>query len=167
MTKQHILCLISIYGATKSTMPRQNGIWLATNKRLQKNNLSNLPTAKSARFASQNRTNFTRGVRFYFTIKTAPIWNCGYDLQKIMKKGELAIKKLDVRIFPNAEVITDLAGNTFLTRTAVARLFGCSLPTLATTYKRKGLRPLDRYVNGYKVYLLDDVERFYNRRAAY
>ena len=62
------------------------------------------------------------------------------------------------------EVITALAGNTFLTRQAVARLFGCSLPTLATTYKRKGLRPLDRYVNGY---LLDDVEQMYNRRAAY
>lgn len=65
------------------------------------------------------------------------------------------------------EVVTDLAGNTFLTRQAVARLFGCSLPTLATTYKRKGLRPLDRYVKGYKVYLLDDVEQMYNRRAAY
>lgn len=114
-----------------------------------------------------NRTTLPEAVRFYFTIKTAPIWNCGYDLQKIMKKGELAIKKLDVRIFPNAEVITDLAGNTFLTRTAVARLFGCSLPTLATTYKRKGLLQLDRYVQGYKVYLLDDVEKFYNRRSAY
>ena len=148
--------------------PRQNGIWLATNKRLQKNNLSNLPTAKSARFASQKPYKlYQRCVRFYFTIKTAPIWNCGYDLQKIMKKGELAIKKLDVRIFPNAEVITDLAGNTFLTRTAVARLFGCSLPTLATTYKRKGLRPLDRYVNGRVVYLLEDVELMYNRRANY
>jgi hypothetical protein len=114
-----------------------------------------------------NRTTLPEAVRFYFTIKTAPIWNCGYDLQKIMKKGELAIKKLDVRIFPNAEVITDLAGNTFLTRTAVARLFGCSLPTLATTYKRKGLRPLDRYVNGRVVYLLEDVELMYNRRATY
>lgn len=114
-----------------------------------------------------NRTTLPEAVRFYFTIKTAPIWNCGYDLQKIMKKDELAIKKLDVRIFPNAEVITDLAGNTFLTRTAVARLFGCSLPTLATTYKRKGLLQLDRYVQGYKVYLLDDVEKFYNRRSAY
>ena len=55
----------------------------------------------------------------------------------------MAYKKLDVRIFKNTakhkEIITDLAGNTFLTRTAVARLFGCSLPTLATTYKRKGL----------------------------
>ena len=114
-----------------------------------------------------NRTTLPEAVRFYSTIKTAPIWNCGYDLQKIMKKGELAIKKLDVRIFPNAEVITDLAGNTFLTRTAVARLFGCSLPTLATTYKRKGLLQLDRYIQGYKVYLLDDVEKFYNRRSAY
>lgn len=88
-----------------------------------------------------------------------------------MKSEKMAYKKIDVRIFKNTakhkEIITDLAGNTFLTRTAVARLFGCSLPTLATTYKRKGLRPLDRYVKGYKVYLLDDVERFYNRRAAY
>ena len=114
-----------------------------------------------------NRTTLPEAVRFYSTIKTAPIWNCGYDLQKIMKKGELAIKKLDVRIFPNAEVISDLAGNTLLTRTAVARLFGCSLLTLATTYKRKGLLQLDRYVQGYKVYLLDDVEKFYNRRSAY
>jgi hypothetical protein len=88
-----------------------------------------------------------------------------------MKSEKMAYKKIDVRIFKNTakhkEIITDLAGNTFLTRTAVARLFGCSLPTLATTYKRKGLRPLDRYVKGYKVYLLDDVEQMYNRRAAY
>lgn len=88
-----------------------------------------------------------------------------------MKSEKMAYKKIDVRIFKNTakhkEIITDLAGNTFLTRTAVARLFGCSLQTLATTYKRKGLRPLDRYVNGYKVYLLDDVEQMYNRRAAY
>lgn len=88
-----------------------------------------------------------------------------------MKSEKMAYKKIDVRIFKNTakhkEIITDLAGNTFLTRTAVARLFGCSLPTLATTYKRKGLRPLDRYVGGYKVYLLDDVEQMYNRRAAY
>ncbi|WP_432635756.1 hypothetical protein [Candidatus Avelusimicrobium sp.] len=84
---------------------------------------------------------------------------------------KLIYKKLDVRIFKNTaktkEVITDLAGNTFLTRAAVARLFGCSLPTLATTYKRKGLRPLDRYVNGRVVYLLEDVEMMYNRRADY
>ena len=88
-----------------------------------------------------------------------------------MKSEKMAYKKLDVRIFKNTakhkEIITDLAGNTFLTRTAVARLFGCSLPALATTYKRKGPRPLDRYVKGYKVYLLDDVEQMYNRRAAY
>lgn len=84
-----------------------------------------------------------------------------------MKNEKLTYKKLDKRIFKNKEIITDLAGNTFLTRNAVARLFGCSLPTLATTYKRKGLRPLDRYINGYKVYLLDDVEMMYNRRAAY
>lgn len=88
-----------------------------------------------------------------------------------MKSEKMAYKKIDVRIFKNTakhkEIITDLAGNTFLTRTAVARLFGCSLPTLATTYKRKGLRPLDRYVKGYKVYLLDDVEQMYNRRATY
>ena len=88
-----------------------------------------------------------------------------------MDNDKCVYKKLDVRMFKNTskvkEVITDLAGNTFLTRQAVARLFGCSLPTLATTYKRKGLRPLDRYVKGYKVYLLDDVEMMYNRRAAY
>lgn len=88
-----------------------------------------------------------------------------------MKSEKMAYKKIDMRIFKNTakhkEIITDLAGNTFLTRTAVARLFGCSLPALATTYKRKGLRPLDRYVKGYKVYLLDDVEQMYNRRATY
>ncbi len=88
-----------------------------------------------------------------------------------MKTKELTYKKLDVRIFKNTaknkEVITDLAGNIFLTRQAVARLFGCSLPTLGTTYKRKGLRPLDRYVNGRVVYLLEDVEMMYNRRADY
>ena len=88
-----------------------------------------------------------------------------------MKSEKLVYKKLDVRIFKNTakykEVITDMAGNVFLTRNAVARLFACSLPTLATTYKRKGLRPLDRYVKGYKVYVLEDVEQMYNRRSAY
>lgn len=88
-----------------------------------------------------------------------------------MKNEKLVYKKLDVRIFKNTakckEVITDMAGNVFLTRNAVARLFGCSLPALATTYKRKGLRPLDRYVKGYKVYVLEDVEQMYNRRSAY
>ncbi len=88
-----------------------------------------------------------------------------------MDNEKMAYKKLDVRMFKNTskvkEVITDLAGNTFLTRQAVSPFLGCSLPTLATTYKRKGLRPLDRYVKGYKVYLLDDVEQMYNRRAAY
>lgn len=88
-----------------------------------------------------------------------------------MASEKQAYKKIDVQIFKNTpknkEIITDLAGNTFLTRQAVARLLGCSLPTLATTYKRKGLRPLDRYIQGYKVYMLDDVEEMYNRRSAY
>lgn len=84
-----------------------------------------------------------------------------------MKQEKLAYKKLNVKMFKAKEVITDLAGNTFLTRQAVARLFGCSLPALATTYKRKGLRPLDRYIKGYKTYLLEDVERFYNLRENY
>lgn len=70
-------------------------------------------------------------------------------------------------MFSANDVITDLAGNVFLKREAVAKLFQCSLPTLATTYKRKGLRPLDRYVKGYKVYVLEDVEQMYNRRSAY
>ena len=84
-----------------------------------------------------------------------------------MKQEKLTYKKLNVKMFKAKEVITDLAGNTFLTRQAVARLFGCSLPALATTYKRKGLRPLDRYIKGYKTYLLEDVERFYNLRENY
>lgn len=84
-----------------------------------------------------------------------------------MQQNKLAYKKLNVKMFKAKEVITDLAGNTFLTRQAVARLFGCSLPALATTYKRKGLRPLDRYIKGYKTYLLEDVERFYNLRENY
>lgn len=123
-------------------------------------------------FVTKNRTNFTRGVYGfilpYLTLKKG----CSAKIYRwVMSNEKMAYKKLDVRIFKNTsknkEIITDLAGNTFLTRQAVARLFGCSLPTLATTYKRKGLRPLDRYVKGYKVYLLDDVEQMYNRRAAY
>lgn len=76
-------------------------------------------------------------------------------------------KKLDVKMFKPADVIKDLAGNVFLKRQAVARLFQCSLVVLTTTYKRKGLRPMDRYIAGYKTYLLDDVERFYNLRENY
>jgi len=76
-------------------------------------------------------------------------------------------KKLDVKMFDRKEIIKDLAGNLFLKRQAVARLFQCSLETLATTYKRKGLRPLDRYIKGCSIYLLEDVEQMYNRRAEY
>lgn len=88
-----------------------------------------------------------------------------------MKNEKLAYKKLDWRMFKNTtdckEIITDRIGTKYLTRIAVARLFDTSFPTLSTTYKRKGLRPLDRYVQGYKVYLLEDVEEMYNRRQKY
>lgn len=76
-------------------------------------------------------------------------------------------KKLDLSMFKKGEIITDIAGNKFVKRQAVARLFQCSLVVLTTTYKRKGLRPLDRYISGYKTYLLEDVERMYNKREAY
>ena len=75
--------------------------------------------------------------------------------------------KLDVSSFPKTDLIVDGVGNVFLKRTAVARIMGCSLPALATTYKRKGLRPLDRYIRGHKVYVLADVEKIYNRRESY
>ena len=75
--------------------------------------------------------------------------------------------KLDVSAFPKTDLIVDGVGNVFLKRTAVARIMGCSLPALATTYKRKGLRPLDRYIRGHKVYVLADVEKIYNRRESY
>jgi len=76
-------------------------------------------------------------------------------------------KKLDIKMFDRKEIIKDLAGNTFIKRQGVARLFQCSLETLATTYKKKGLCPLDRYIKGCVIYLLEDVEQMYNRRAAY
>ena len=85
----------------------------------------------------------------------------------IMANEKWVYKKLNLKMFSADDVITDLAGNVFLKREAVAKLFQCSLPTLATTYKRKGLLTLDRYISGHKVYLIDDVERFYNQRAAY
>ena len=80
---------------------------------------------------------------------------------------ERVYKKLNLKMFSKADLIQDLAGNTFIKRQAVARLFQCSLETLATTYKRKGLLPLDRYVKGHCIYLLEDVEQMYNQRAAY
>lgn len=76
-------------------------------------------------------------------------------------------KKLDTKMFAKRDIVIDLAGNVFLKRQAVARLFQCSLQALSTTYKRKGLRPLDRYIQGFKTYLLDDVERMYNQREKY
>lgn len=123
-------------------------------------------------FVTKNRTNFARGVYGFILAYITPKRGCSAKIYRwVMNNDKCVYKKLDVRMFKNTskvkEVITDLAGNTFLTRQAVARLFGCSLPTLATTYKRKGLLQLDRYVQGYKVYLLDDVEKFYNRRSAY
>lgn len=84
-----------------------------------------------------------------------------------MKSEKANYKKLDIKMFKPADVIKDLAGNVFLKRQAVARLFQCSLVVLTTTYKRKGLRPMDRYIAGHKTYLLDDVERFYNLRENY
>ena len=84
-----------------------------------------------------------------------------------MANEKWVYKKLNLKMFSADDVITDLAGNVFLKREAVAKLFQCSLPTLATTYKRKGLLTLDRSIFGHKVYLIDDVERFYNQRAAY
>lgn len=72
--------------------------------------------------------------------------------------------RLKVEGFSDEEIVLDWVGNVFLTRRAVARVLGCSLTTLATTYKRKGLRPLDRYVGGKKVYVFEDVEKIYNRR---
>ena len=84
-----------------------------------------------------------------------------------MQQEKPIYKKLDIKMFAKSEIIVDLAGNVFLKRQAVARLFQCSLPALATTYKRKGLRPLDRYIKGFKTYLLDDVERMYNKRERY
>ena len=84
-----------------------------------------------------------------------------------MANEKAIYKKLDVNMFNPADVIKDLAGNIFLKRSAVAQLFQCSLVVLTTTYKRKGLRPMDRYIDGFKPYLLEDVERFYNLRENY
>lgn len=75
--------------------------------------------------------------------------------------------KLDIKAFPKEDLIVDRVGNVFLKRTAVLNLLECSAQALSTTYKRKGLRPLDRYIRGHKVYVLADVERIYNKREDY
>lgn len=75
-------------------------------------------------------------------------------------------KKLDINALAKHKgwVLSDLVGNLFLTRQAVAAILGCSLVSLCMTHKRNGLKPLDRYVKGRKPYLLEDVECYYNRR---
>lgn len=75
--------------------------------------------------------------------------------------------KLDINKFQKNEIVVDSVGNVFLKRTTVAKIMGCSLPVLATTFKRKGLRPMDRYINGFKAYFIEDVEKAYNRREEY
>lgn len=70
-------------------------------------------------------------------------------------------------MFSAKEIVRDRVGNVFLKREAVAALLGCSLVSLAMTHKRKGLRPLERYIKGFKTYLLEDVEAYYNRRESW
>lgn len=77
-----------------------------------------------------------------------------------------AYKKLDVnKHFHASEVVVDRVGNIFVKRQAVAAILGVSLVALATTYKKKGLLPIDHYVGKCKPYLLEDVEQMYNARA--
>lgn len=73
-------------------------------------------------------------------------------------------KKLSIKNFPPESVITDKAGNNYITRKGVALLLDISLPALATTAKKNGLCPLGRYIRGHKPYLLEDVEQYYNIR---
>ncbi|MBR3603079.1 MAG: hypothetical protein IKL48_00040 [Elusimicrobiaceae bacterium] len=75
-------------------------------------------------------------------------------------------KRITEKNFSPTELVKDRVGNVFIKRTAVAKLFETSLVSLSTTFKQRGLRPLDRYVKGYKVYLLEDVEAYYNRRES-
>lgn len=73
-------------------------------------------------------------------------------------------KKLSLSDFAPDEVIIDRVGTVFIKREAVAELLETSFQTLNTEFRKKGLLPLDRYIKGYKPYMLEDVEQAYNKR---
>jgi hypothetical protein len=73
-------------------------------------------------------------------------------------------KKLTEKHFKDDEKIVDRFGNIFIKKEAVAEILGTSLTALQTTFKKRGLKPIDRYLNGFKPYFLEDVEKAYNQR---
>lgn len=74
-------------------------------------------------------------------------------------------KKLSLKMFRPGEIITDRAGNVFVTRKGVCAVLGTNPQTLNTTYRAKGLVPVNRYIKKHKPYLLEDVEQAYNLRC--
>lgn len=81
-----------------------------------------------------------------------------------MQKIKPVFKKLSADSFDENEKIIDRFGNVFIKREAVAQALGTSLTALSTTFKEMGLKPINRYLNGFKPYLLEDVEAIYNQR---
>ena len=66
--------------------------------------------------------------------------------------------------FNDGELISDVSGNTYVTRPAVARVLLTSLPTLSTTHKKNGLVPLKRRIKRWQVYLLQDVIDYFEKK---
>lgn len=71
-------------------------------------------------------------------------------------------------IFKNLEqgdIITDKAGYKYIRLTTVAeKILECSLPVMRGFHQENGLRPLRRRVQRCKVFLLEDVEKYFFAR---
>lgn len=71
-------------------------------------------------------------------------------------------------IFKNLEpgdIITDKAGFKYIKYTTVAeKLLECTLPVMRNTHQPAGLRPLKRRVKRCKVFLVEDVEKYFFER---
>ncbi|MGB2579421.1 hypothetical protein AAIR98_001340 [Elusimicrobium simillimum] len=71
----------------------------------------------------------------------------------------------DLRFFNPDEVVIDTMGNRFIKRCGVARFLGCSIMALHKTHTKKGLSPLIRRVNGYVVFVPEDVKQYAQLRC--
>lgn len=63
------------------------------------------------------------------------------------------------------DIITDKAGYRYIKYTTVAeKILGCTLPVMRDTHIPNGLRPLKRRVRRCKVFLFEDVEKYFFER---
>ena len=81
-----------------------------------------------------------------------------------MEKIKPIYKKIPINVFRKNEILRDRAGNLFITAEGVCSLLGTSRQTLNTSLRAAGLKPINRYINGHRPYMLEDVEQIYNLR---